>query len=1194
MKFCGECAAPLASTCPSCGAANPPENKFCGQCATPLRTGPTAKFAAPDSYTPKHLAEKILTSKSALEGERKQVTVLFADLKGSMELLADRDPEDARRLLDPVLEHMMEAVHRYEGTVNQVMGDGIMALFGAPIAHEDHAVRACYAALAMQETIRRSTAELLRAHGITLQIRVGLNSGEVLVRTIRNDLHMDYSAVGQTVHLAARMEQLAPPGSIWQTPETLRLVEGLVRVTSRGLIPVKGLPGPMEVFELTGASAIRGRLQAAVSRGLTRFVGRQTETETLREALDRASAGHGQVVAVVGEPGVGKTRLFYEFIDSHRTQGWLALETTSMSYGQATTYLPIIDLLKIYFRIEEGDDRRRIREKVTGKLLTLDEALRSTLPAFLSLLDVPVEDSAWEHLDALRRRQHTLDAVKRLLLRESQVQPVILVFENLHWIDSETQALLDRLVESLPTARLLLLVNYRPEYQHSWVSKTYYIQLRLDPLRPENAGELLQDLLGGDASLGTLKRRLIESTDGNPFFLEETLQTLIETHALVGERGTYRLVQPLGTIRVPATVQAVLAARIDRLPLEEKNLLQTAAVIGKDVPYTLLQTIAALPETALHRGLDHLQVAELLYERSLFPEIEYTFKHALTQQVAYGSLPHERQRVVHRRVGEELERLSKTQPEDAYEKLAYHYGRSDQKSKAVEYLVKAGHKATQRYANREALDHFQNALELIPIGEAYDRVLESCAELLLGLFRGKEAADAYERLLVSARHRGNRPQELTSLLGLAQAYYVVTLDEPDFGAQSLELGKQAYALARQLDDKRSMVRILLRRILQLLDFDPEYRDEVAATCAEALALSLEIGDDDLMIDSTIAQNVHASLVSGPTADIEQQGEELLERLERRHDLLRLKELYFRLMQVHRSRGNFARCIECCDAGIRLAAEIGALPVMYPTEKASALLYLGRYDEAWASLQEEIVDEVHQFAGMTKAVCTGKYFLELMAYEKASPVFEHALDQAGRLHRWRFALNARILLAASLIGAGHLAPTTVSRLTEDLMSILEGPTAEPSQRVLAAQVMAELLLSEGRLDEALRQAEASAQQADQTGFKAAYVAALVLRLRILLRLDRPTDVVVLADDVLRIAEKMSYRPMLWRIRAAKAEALRTLGNGAEAAEESHAAAGVIRELAETIPDAELRRDFLTRASGAAIVRGAHDGAPSERG
>ena len=478
----------------------------------------------------------------------------------------------------------MAAVHRYEGTVNQVMGDGIMALFGAPIAHEDHAVRACYAALAMQEAIRRYSEEVRRGHGIEVQIRVGLNSGEVVVRAIGNDLHMDYSAIGQTTHLAARMEQLAPPGSIRLTADTLRLAEGWVQVTPLGPVPVKGLSAPVEVCELVGAGPARTRLQAFAARGLTPFVGRQAELAALHQALEQAEAGHGQVVAVIGEPGVGKTRLFHEFTHASRTQGWLLLESSSTSYGKATPYLPVIDLLKAYFQIEDRDDGRRMREKLTGRLLTLDPALGPTLPAFLALLEVPVEDPAWQALDPAQRRQRTLDALKRLLLRESQVQPLLLVFENLHWIDAETQVFLDGLVESLPAARLLLLVNYRPEYQHGWRNKTYYTQLRLDPLPPASAETLLHSLLGDDAGLEPLKQRLIERTQGNPFFLEESVRTLVETQVLVGDQGAYRLARALPSIQVPATVQAVLAARIDRLPPEEKQLLQTAAVIGTEVP----------------------------------------------------------------------------------------------------------------------------------------------------------------------------------------------------------------------------------------------------------------------------------------------------------------------------------------------------------------------------------------------------------------------------------------------------------------------------------------------------------------------------------------------------------------------------------------------------------------------------------
>src|SRR5215471_11315746 len=545
-RFCNGCGARFQLACPSCSHVNPSGSRFCNGCGTKLAeqiaAGAEPRLSSPESYTPKHLAEKILTSKAALEGERKQVTVLFADLKGSMELLADRDPEEARKILDAVLERMMEAVHRYEGTVNQVMGDGIMALFGAPVAHEDHAVRACYAALRMQELVKRYAEEARHAHGVSIQVRVGLNSGEVVVRAIGSDLRMDYTAVGQTTHLAARMEQLAAPGSIIVTPSTLALVEGLVAVGSLGSVPIKGLADPLEIFEVTGVGVARTRLHAAARRGLTRFVGRDSELEQLWRAQELADKGRGQIVALVGEAGVGKSRLVYEFMRSHRLRGWLILEAASMSYGKATSYLPVIAFLKSYFKIQDRDDLREIREKITGKLLTLDEGLRPLLPPILGLLDMPGEDQQWTSLDPQQRRKRTLDAVKRLLLRESQVQPLLVVFEDLHWIDGETQALLDGLVESLGSARLLLLVNYRPEYQHAWGGKTYHGQLRLDALPPESAADLLSALLGEDGSLDPLKQLLVKR--GNPFFVEETVRTLVETGALAGERGQYRLTQP--------------------------------------------------------------------------------------------------------------------------------------------------------------------------------------------------------------------------------------------------------------------------------------------------------------------------------------------------------------------------------------------------------------------------------------------------------------------------------------------------------------------------------------------------------------------------------------------------------------------------------------------------------------------------
>jgi class 3 adenylate cyclase/tetratricopeptide (TPR) repeat protein len=764
---------------------------------------------APLAYTPAYLAEKILTSKSALEGERKQVTVLFADLKGSTELIRDLDPEQARAILDPALHAMMESVHHYEGTVNQVLGDGIMALFGAPLAHEDHAARACYAALAVQDALRHYADEVRHTHGLTVQMRIGLNSGEVVVRAIGNDLNMDYSAVGLTTHLAARMEQLATPGSTLLTAATLRLVEGLVQVTPLGLVPVKGVDEPVEVFELVGASAIRRRLQAAVARGLTRFVGRQTELAALHQALERAGAGHGQVVALLGEAGVGKSRLVYEVVHSHRTQGWLVLESASASYGKAMPYFPVLDLLKRYVQVEDRDDTRTLRARVTGQVLTLDAALQETIPALLALLDALPEDSPFRILDPPQRRRRTLDGLKRVLLRESQVQPLLLVFEDLHWIDSETQALLDGMVESLPTARLLLLVNYRPEYQHGWGSKTYYTQLRLDPLPPVSAHELLQALLGDDPSLAPLKQLLIARTEGNPFFLEESVRTLVETGVLIGTPGAYRLMQPVESLQVPATVQAILAARIDRLPPEEKRLLQTAAVIGMEVPLALLQAIAELPEEELHRGLAHLQAAEFLYETRLFPEHAYTFKHALTHEVAYRSLLQERRRTLHAQIVAALETLAGDRLTDHVERLADHAVRGEAWDKALLYCRQAGAKAMERSASREAVGCYEQALAALGHLPEHRELREQAIDLRCDLYSAHIVLEQFEHI----------PHHLHA----------------------------AETLAEALDDPRRLGRVSVHMAHYFLNTG-QY-DRAIASSQRALTLAAASGDHDTPIEA---------------------------------------------------------------------------------------------------------------------------------------------------------------------------------------------------------------------------------------------------------------------------------------------------------------------------------------------------------
>jgi len=681
-KFCSGCGAPLELRCPACGHANLLGSRFCNECGRAL----TAPRDAPRTYTPQHLASRILSSRAALDGERKQVTMLLADLKGSMELLADRDPEEARRLLDSVLERMMEAVSYYEGFINQVMGDGIMALFGAPLAHEDHAIRACYAALRMQEQVGRYGDDMQRTLGVPIQIRVGLNSGEVVVRAIGSDLHMDYTAVGQTTHLAGRMQQMAKPGSTLLTHATLRLAEGYVRVRSLGPSPIRGLAEELEVFELLGTGPSRTRLQASAARGLTRFIGRGAELEQLRAALERARAGRGQVVAIVGEPGVGKSRLVLEVAHSHRTDGWLVLEASAVSYGKAAPFMPVVELLKTYLGIEERDDARRVREKLAGKLLTLDDALRPTLPALQALLDVPVDDPAWKSLGADQQRRSAIDGLRHLWLRESAAQPLLVILEDLHWVDADTQALLESLVESLPSHALMLLVNYRPEYQHGWGGKTYYEQIRLDPLAATSAEALVEALLGRDDSLAPLTSLLIARAQGNPFFLEESVRALEETGVLAGERGAHRLVKAVQVVQLPETVQAILASRIDRLAPEDKSLLQSASVVGKDVPLVLLQVIARLNERELSAGLARLQSGEFIYETKLLPQVEYTFKHTLTHEVAYASLLQEHRRALHAELVDAIERLFPGAVAEHRDRLVHHAFRGEVWSKAITYL----------------------------------------------------------------------------------------------------------------------------------------------------------------------------------------------------------------------------------------------------------------------------------------------------------------------------------------------------------------------------------------------------------------------------------------------------------------------------------------------------------------------------
>jgi class 3 adenylate cyclase/tetratricopeptide (TPR) repeat protein len=720
--FCEQCGSKLEFLCPGCKATANPGARFCKKCGSAL--------GAPEADATKKSNNALIRivdapSSENLAGERKTVTAVFADIKGSTELMEDLDPEEARAIIDPALKLMIDAVQRYDGYVVQSTGDGIFALFGAPIAHEDHPQRALYAALRTQEELKRYSDRIRQEGRLPLQARVGANTGEVVVRSIQTGAaQSEYTPIGHTANLASRMQALAPIGSIAVTETTRGLCEGYFILKSLGPTRVKGLSEAVNVYEVTGLGPLRTRLQRAAGRGLTKFVGREHEMETLKRALEQTRTGRGQIVAAMAEAGVGKSRLFYEF-KAMSQAGCMVLETFSVSHGKASAYLPIIDLLHNYFKIMSDDDLRTRREKVTGRVVALDRALEDALPYLFGLLGIADEDDPLAQMDGQVKKRRTPEAIKRMLLRESLNQPLIVIFEDLHWIDENTQEFLDLLANSIGTAKVLLLVNYRPEYSHQWGSKTYYTQLRLDPFGKDDAAAMLAALIGDSAELEPLKRLVIEKTEGNPFFMEEMVLGLIDEGALVRIGAAMKLVKPLAELKIPATVQAILAARIDRLPGDQKGLLQMLSAIGEEFGINLIQRVTHRSGEQVNRMLANLQLAEFIYEEPDASELKYSFEHALTREVASNSMLLERRREIHERTAAAIEDLYPRMLDDHLAELAHHYSRSANVAKAVHYLKLAGEQAGRRSAYEEALGALQEAIDLlakIPASRERDRL----------------------------------------------------------------------------------------------------------------------------------------------------------------------------------------------------------------------------------------------------------------------------------------------------------------------------------------------------------------------------------------------------------------------------------------------------------------------------------------
>ncbi len=713
--------------CPVCGKANLPGSRFCCGCgqslAAPTATAPP-DYSQPHSYTPKFLADKILTTRSSIEGEQKLVTVLFADVANFTTISEKLDPEEIHGIMDGCFKILMDEIHKYEGTINQFTGDGVMALFGAPLAHEDHAIRACHASLAIQHALTDYGDKLKKTCGIDFKMRIGLNSGPVVVGAIGDDLRMDYTAIGDTINLASRMESNAEPGAILVSGHTQRLARDFFTFSRLGALQVKGKEEPQDAHILLSPTEVKTRIEASAVAGLTRFVGRDKEMEALNEALDRARSGQGQVVGIVGEAGVGKSRIILEM--RHMFPDYAYLEGRCLHYGGSMAYLPLLDILRSYFGIKEGEREYLINKKMKEKLAILDATL---IPPFQDLLSLETDD-VYRHLEPKQKRERIFEALRDLFIRESQKVPLVLIIEDLHWIDKTSEEFLDYFIGWLAHTPVLLILLYRPEYTHRWASKSYYTNIRVDQLSLPTSAELVRSILSYGEIVPELKDLILTKAAGNPLFMEELTHTLLENGTIHKKDDWYFLSRKPSDIQIPDTVQGIIAARMDRLEESLKRIMQLASVIGREFAFRILQSITEMREE-LKSHLLNLQGLEFIYEKRLFPELEHVFKHALTQEVAYNSLLLKRRQEIHGRIGKAIEEIYHGRLHEFYEMLAYHYSRSEDLAKGIGYGEKAAGRAASVYSYAEAARLLEQALEVQKVLDPGDK--EKRCDLLLDL-----------------------------------------------------------------------------------------------------------------------------------------------------------------------------------------------------------------------------------------------------------------------------------------------------------------------------------------------------------------------------------------------------------------------------------------------------------------------------
>jgi class 3 adenylate cyclase/tetratricopeptide (TPR) repeat protein len=798
-RFCGRCGYGLSRTCKSCGQSIQPGDQFCRSCGQELGPDSTAQTGHVLSITGT-LGATQPPGVQTVVGEHKVVTVLFADVVGSTRLIEHLGPEQSMKLLEPALQVMFDAVRRYGGTINRVQGDGIMALFGAPVAREDHAVRACLSAL----QLARAACGLA---GRGISIRIGINSGPVVVRSFGNDMSINYDAVGATVHLAARMEQTCEPGSIRLAAGTFRLAERAIVARAQGAVTIKGLSAPIEVYELLDRAPARQRGSRNLAAQQSRFINRSDELAFLRQAMELCAVGFGQVVSIIGPPGIGKSRVVREFARSVVPDSWQRLETACTPYDQNTTYYPLKTLLRHWCEIDDSGDYAAATEAVRRALKAVGEPLLGDLSPICSLLDLPVEDPGWEQLDPQMRQRRIVGSVCNLLIALSQARPLVIHVEDLHWIDAETRSVLEELSRRIGEATCLLLVTARPDSVELQADEANYRRIDVQGLDPRHAISLSDDLMGADGSLDDLKQRIVERTGGIPLFIEETISSLIAAHDIERARRGYRLTRQLEAIRIPDTLQALVSSRIDQLAPEPKAILQLASVIGNEAPAVLLSHIAGTAEDRLSHALRRLETSDFLRRTESGRDTVFAFRHAIVRDVAYKSLLEDQRSALHRSVVDAIEANYRNRHDEHIERLAHHAFAGELWDKAADYSRKAADKAYERSALHDAVNFLEqalSALEQLPANREFlARAIETRIRLRKALWTLGRVEDADAHL------------------------------------------DRAEALAALLDDKRKLAEISVIRA-QILNSQGEV-DRAIAAGLKACEVSAAIGNEAFLM-----------------------------------------------------------------------------------------------------------------------------------------------------------------------------------------------------------------------------------------------------------------------------------------------------------------------------------------------------------